>query len=149
MPTKPPICDFGWKAPDFLLPGVDGKTYALKNISGPKGAVVMFICNHCPFVRSILDKILRDAIDLLSLGVGVTAISSNDADAYPQDSYENMEKIAKDKDFPFPYLYDEDQEVARLYNAVCTPDFLDSTRRVSCNIEVDLMPLGGIQDPSV
>ena len=127
--ASPPACDFHWQAPDFTLPGTDGKTYTLDGIRGRNGTLVMFICNHCPYVLSVLDRIIRDAHDLKALGIGVAAISANDAKAYPQDSPENMAKLAKEHDFPFPYLYDETQEVARSYGAACTPDFFGFNSR--------------------
>ncbi|OWY06622.1 MULTISPECIES: thioredoxin family protein [Thioclava] len=123
MAVTPPVCDFGWKAPGFTLPGTDGKQYSFDDIRGPKGTLVMFICNHCPYVQSILDRILRDAAELQKAGIGVVAISANDVDEYPQDSFENMAKLAEEKGFPFPYLYDETQAVAKAYGAACTPDF--------------------------
>ncbi len=119
MAVTPPVCDFNWPAPDFNLPASDGKTYSLQDVAGENGTLVMFICNHCPYVKSILDKIVRDAEDLQKLGIGVVAINANDADEYPEDSFENMQKM----DFPFPYLHDESQTVARAYDAQCTPDF--------------------------
>lgn len=123
MAVSPPVCDFGLKAPAFSLPGTDGKTYDLNSVAGPNGTLVMFICNHCPYVRSVLDRIIRDARQLTDLGIGVVAISSNDADEYPQDGPEKMAELAREMDFPFPYLYDQDQSVAKAYGAVCTPDF--------------------------
>jgi peroxiredoxin len=124
----PSVCDFGWKAPSFSLPATDGKTYDLSDVSGPNGTLVMFICNHCPYVLSVLDRIIRDAHDLQAMGVGVAAISANDVVAYPQDSFENMGKMAIEHGFPFPYLYDEPQDVARAYDAACTPDFFGFNR---------------------
>ena len=123
MAATPPVCDFGWKAADFHLPGTDGKTYGLSDIRGPKGTLVMFICNHCPYVHAVIDRIVRDATELAALGVTSVAISANDVTTYPEDSFENMKLFAKDHGFPFPYLYDESQDVARAYDAVCTPDF--------------------------
>lgn len=123
MAAIPPVCDFGWKAPNFSLPGTDGKSYSLGDISGPNGTLVMFICNHCPYVLAILDRIIRDARDMGALGIGVVAISSNDVTAYPQDGFDKMGDLARARDFPFPYLYDADQSVARAYDAACTPDF--------------------------
>jgi len=123
MAATAPVCDFGWKAPDFRLPGVDGKTYTFDDIAGEKGTVVVFICNHCPYVKAITDRLVRDAKDLMDAGIGFVAISSNDAEQYPADSFENMKKFAEEHGFPFPYLYDESQEVAKAYGAVCTPDF--------------------------
>ena len=123
MAATPPICDFNWPAPEFSLPATDGKTYSLSDVAGENGTLIMFICNHCPFVLAILDKIIRDARDLQTLGIGVAAICSNDPVNYPQDDFEHMARMAKDKAFPFPYLHDESQAVARAYDAVCTPDF--------------------------
>ncbi len=123
MATPAPICDFGWTAPDFTLPGTDGKTYALADIAGPNGTLVMFICNHCPYVIGALDRIKRDARELQALGIGVAAVCSNDADAYPDDSFPKMRDLATAESLPFPYLHDADQSVARAWGAVCTPDF--------------------------
>ncbi|MEZ5685430.1 MAG: thioredoxin family protein [Paracoccaceae bacterium] len=123
MAAIPPICDFGWKAPAFRLGGTDGKIHSFDDIRGPKGTLILFICNHCPYVLAILDRILRDAEALQAAGIGVAAISANDAETYPEDSFINMVRLAKEKAFPFPYLYDDTQEVARAYGAVCTPDF--------------------------
>ena len=123
MAVTSPVCDFGWAAPDFRLPGTDGRTHALADVAGSRGTLVMFICNHCPYVLAVLDRILRDARDLAPLGIGVAAICSNDADAYPADGFEGMVAMARDRDFPFPYLHDADQTVARAYGAACTPDF--------------------------
>jgi len=123
MAAIAPVCDFGWKAPDFELPATDGKIYRLADIAGAKGVLIMFVCNHCPYVLAIRDRILRDARDLQALGLGVAAICANDADAYPEDSFERMRDVAKREKFPYPYLHDEDQSAARTYGAVCTPDF--------------------------
>lgn len=119
----PPVCDFDWPAPGFTLPATDGQTYTLADIAGPKGTLVMFICNHCPFVLAILDRILRDGSELQGMGIGVAAICSNDPVAYPEDNFANMTRMAQEKGFPFPYLHDASQSVARAYDAVCTPDF--------------------------
>ncbi|WP_136440511.1 thioredoxin family protein [Pacificoceanicola onchidii] len=123
MAATPPVCDFGRKAPSFSLPATDGRVLSLDEIKGPRGTLVMFICNHCPFVLNTLDRIIRDARDLAEIGIGVAAISSNDATRYPQDGFDRMQMMAQQHSFPFPYLYDESQEVARAYDAVCTPDF--------------------------
>lgn len=123
MAEAPPVCDFGWKAPPFTLPGVDGKTYRLEDLRGKNGTLVMFICNHCPYVKAVIDRVVRDANELASYGVNTVAISSNDVVHYPEDSFDNMKRFAKVHGFTFPYLYDESQEVARAYDAVCTPDF--------------------------
>lgn len=123
MAVETPICDFGWKAPSFTLPGTDGRVYSLADIAGPRGTLVMFICNHCPYVQAVVDRIVRDARELQAMGIGVAAISSNDAVTYPEDSFDNMKKVAVKYGFTFPYLYDESQSVARAYDAVCTPEF--------------------------
>lgn len=123
MAEAPPVCDFGWKAPPFTLPGVDGKTYRLEDLRGKNGTLVMFICNHCPYVKAVIDRVVRDANELASYGVNTVAISSNDVVHYPEDSFDNMKRFAKVHGFTFPYLYDESQKVARAYDAVCTPDF--------------------------
>lgn len=123
MAVVPPICDFGWKAIDARLPGADGRAYSVLDQAGPNGLVVAFICNHCPYVKAVVDRIVRDAIDLEDHGIGFAAINANDAEAYPEDSFANMKAFAAAHDFPFPYLHDEDQSVARAYDAVCTPDF--------------------------
>lgn len=123
MAETTPVCDFGWKAPSFTLPGVDGKTYSLQGLRGPKGTLVMFICNHCPYVKAVIDRIVRDTNELKALGVNSVAISANDVVHYPEDSFDNMKRFAASHHFGFPYLYDESQEVARAYDAACTPDF--------------------------
>ena len=123
MAVETPICDFGWKAPDFRLPATDGRTYALEDIRGPKGTLIIFICNHCPYVIAVVERMVRDARALQALGIGVAAICANDAAAYPADSFDRMREFAARHGFPFPYLHDESQQVARAYDAVCTPDF--------------------------
>ena len=123
MAVETPICDFGWKAPDFSLPGVDGKSYSLDDVKGENGTLVVFMCNHCPYVLAVLERLIRDVRELQAKGIGVVAINSNDPEQYPADSFDNMVKMATEHDFTFPYLFDESQEVARTYDAVCTPDF--------------------------
>jgi len=118
-----PVCDFGAPAVDFSLPGVDGKTWTLADSKGEKGLLVMFICNHCPYVQSIRDRIVRDTRELKALGINTVAIMANDPSDYPEDSFENMKAVAGKFDFPFPYVIDETQEIAKAYGAVCTPDF--------------------------
>jgi peroxiredoxin len=121
--TWAPICDFGWKARDFSLRGVDGKTYSLANVRGPKGTLVVFMCNHCPYVRAIVDRLAQEIRALQALGIGSVAIMPNDIVASPGDSFDNMKRFATDHKFSFPYIIDETQDVARAYDAVCTPDF--------------------------
>ena len=126
---NPPVCDFGTKAPEFKLLGVDGQQWTLEKCMGKKGLLVMFICNHCPYVKAIQQRILRDVAELKTLGIASVAISSNDADEYPADSFENMQLLAKELNFDFPYLLDETQSVAKEYSAVCTPDFFGYNHR--------------------
>jgi peroxiredoxin len=121
--TETPVCEFGLPASDFALPGVDGQTWSLSKVRGEHGLLVMFICNHCPYVQAVLDRIVRDARELQDYGINSIAIMSNDPADYPEDSFENMKRVAQQWQFPFPYVFDETQEVARAYGAVCTPDF--------------------------
>ncbi len=123
MAAVPPLCDFGWKAPDFGLPGVDGKLHTLDELRGEKGTLVAFICNHCPYVKAAIGRLVRDAGELAALGVATVAICANDATAYPEDDFAHMRDFARARGFGFPYLHDESQKVARAYGAVCTPDF--------------------------
>ena len=125
---QPPVCDFGQPVIDFSLPGVDGKTWSMQDCMGENGLLVMFICNHCPYVKAILDRLVRDTRELKALGMNSVAIMSNDPTDYAEDSFENMQAIAQQMDFPFPYLLDESQEVAKAYGAVCTPDFFGYNR---------------------
>jgi peroxiredoxin len=118
-----PVCDFGRSAVDFKLPGVDGRSWSLADCRGEKGLLVMFICNHCPYVQSVRERIVRDARELQDLGINSVAIMSNDPVEYPEDSFENMGRVAREFGYPFPYLLDETQEVAKAYGTVCTPDF--------------------------
>lgn len=119
-----PVCDFGKKAVDFELPGVDGRTWSLQQCMGKKGLLIMFICNHCPYVKAVHERILRDTRELKQFGIESVAIMSNDTVNYPDDSFENMKRIAEQSAYDFPYLFDETQQVAKDYGAVCTPDFL-------------------------
>ena len=123
MAISTPLCNFGWKAPDFELNDTLGVRQTLHTLRGPRGLLLMFICNHCPYVKAIIGRICRDALELQGMGFGVAAIMSNDTDAYPDDSLDNMQKVARAMNFSFPYLYDATQNVARDYEAVCTPDF--------------------------
>ena len=118
-----PVCEFGKKAQDFTLLGVDQQQWTLKKCAGERGLLVIFMSNHCPYVMAIRKKLVRDTRELKSLGINSVAIMPNDTVAYPDDSFENMLRISNEFNFPFPYLLDETQEVARTYDAVCTPDF--------------------------
>ena len=117
------ICNFGWKARDFELKGVDGKVYALDDVRGAKGTLVVFICNHCPYVRAVIGRLVEEANALKTIGIGTIAIMPNDTDSYPDDSFDNMKRFAQQHGFTFPYVIDEMQVVARAYDARCTPDF--------------------------
>jgi peroxiredoxin len=128
MAVETPVCDFGWKAPDFELPGTDMRLYTLADVRGQNGTLIMFICNHCPYVREVIDRLARDVKELQALGIGVAAICANDARTHPEDSFENMQRFAAEHGFTFPYLHDETQDVARTYEAVCTPDFFGFNR---------------------
>ena len=121
--TKTNICDFGWKARDFNLKGVDGRSYSLADVRGPKGTVVVFLCNHCPYVKATISRIVEEAKALKDIGIGTIGVMSNDPDDYPEDSFDNMKAFARKHGFTFPYTVDETQEIARVYGAQCTPDF--------------------------
>jgi peroxiredoxin len=127
-----PVCDFGWKAPGFELLGVDGKIWDLARVKGPKGTLVMFICNHCPYVKAIRPSLVRDIKDLQALGVNAVAIMSNDPTDYPEDSFEHMKAVSREFEFSFPYVIDPTQEIAKSYGAICTPDFFG----VNANLEL-------------
>jgi peroxiredoxin len=123
MAVESKVCDFGWKARDFRLRATDGKSYALADVKDAKGTVVVFICNHCPYVRATIGRIARDFAELKAEGIGAIAIMANDVAAYPADSLDNMRNFAAEHRFGFPYAIDETQETARAYGAQCTPDF--------------------------
>ena len=118
-----PVCDFDLPAIDFSLPGTDGKIWTLDECRGENGLLVMFICNHCPYVKAILERLVRDTNELKQLGMNTVAIMSNDPADYEEDSFDNMQRVAQENDFSFPYLVDETQQTAQSYGAVCTPDF--------------------------
>src|SRR3984893_10283638 len=127
--TNNSICDFGWKARDFALKGTDGKTYSLAGVRGSKGTLVVFICNHCPYVKASIGRIVAEAEALRAIGVGTIAIMPNDTDTYAEDSFDNMKAFAARHRFTFPYAIDKTQEVARAYDAQCTPDFFGFNAR--------------------
>jgi peroxiredoxin len=118
----------GVKAPAFSLPGTDGKTRTLADVAGPNGMVVAFICNHCPYVKAVAPRMVADAKTLAGEGFGFVAISSNDTASHPEDSFDNMKLFAAKHGFPFTYLFDESQKVARAYDAACTPEFYGINR---------------------
>lgn len=125
-----PICDFGWRAPDFDLLGVDGKRYTLADVRGERGLLVMFICNHCPYVKAIRPRLVRDLTELKAIGINAIGIMSNDPTDYPEDGFEHMKAVAQEFGFPFPYVIDPTQEVAKAYGAICTPDFFGFNSRL-------------------
>ena len=123
MPVQTPICDFGKKALPFELKSTDNEIISLDAIKGENGTLIMFICNHCPYVRAVTKEIVKDCNELKKIGINSVAICSNDFINYPEDSFDNMIKFSKDNQFSFPYLQDETQKIAKKYDAVCTPDF--------------------------
>ena len=139
MAATPPPLTLDIPAPDFRLPGTDGRTYRLDDIAGANGTVIVFICNHCPYVKAVIDRLVADARALMAEGIGFAAICSNDADAYPADSFAAMRHFAEAHALPFPYLHDHHQSVARAYGAVCTPDYFgyDANRRLKYRGRLD------------
>jgi peroxiredoxin len=138
--ASPPIVQFGFKAPDFRLVDTRGKVWTRDSLRGPKGLVVAFICNHCPYVQAIVDKLVREGRALYDIGFGMAAVCSNDASTHPEDSYEKMGEFARRHHFPFPYLHDLTQSVARAYGAACTPDFF------GFNADLELQYRGRLDD---
>ena len=145
--TETPMPELGQPAPAFSLPGVDGRTWTLEDVRGENGLLVMFICNHCPYVKAVRDKIIRDARELKRYGIGAIAISANDPTDYPEDSFERMQQVAREYDYPFPYVYDETQAVAQAYGAVCTPDFFGYNRDLRLQYRGRLDASGRSPDP--
>ena len=139
MAASSPSTLLNAQAGDFRLPATNGKTYHFGDVAGQKGTVIVFICNHCPYVKAVVDRMVADGRLLMADGVGFAAICSNDATGYPDDSFNNMRRFAQAHDFPFPYLHDEDQSVARAYGAVCTPDFFgfDAGRKLKYRGRLD------------
>jgi peroxiredoxin len=138
-----PICDFGWEAPKFELPDPDGKMHSFDDLIGEKGLLVAFICNHCPYVQAIIDRLVEDANTLEKSGIGVVAIMSNDYTYVPDDSPSNMKAFAEIHGMKFPYLVDQSQEVGKAYDAVCTPDFF------GLNSDGKLQYRGGLDDVGI
>ena len=128
--TKTPICNFGEKTKSFELKGIDGRTHKLEDHAGKNGLLIMFICNHCPYVKAVIRDIVKDCKNLKNEGVNSVAIMSNDTKEYPEDSFENMKVFSKKFNFSFPYLIDESQNIAKEYGAVCTPDFFGYNRNL-------------------
>jgi peroxiredoxin len=133
MAATPPVCDFGWNAVDFSLLGTDGKAHGLSDLAGPKGTLIVFMCNHCPYVRAIAGRLAAEARELQKLGIGVAGINANDPSAYPEDSYENMKAFAQEHGFTFPYLVDPTQGTAQAYGGSARRTSSASTRTWSCN----------------
>ena len=125
-----PLCNFGLKAKSFSLLGIDNKSWTLDKAKGKNGLLIMFICNHCPYVKAILPRLINDLSELKKIGINAIAISSNDVINYPQDSFEEMKKLSVLHNFTFPYIFDESQSVAKSYNAICTPDFFGFNREL-------------------
>ena len=138
----------GWPAAAFDLPGIDGRRHTLDSARGENGLLVMFICNHCPYVQAVAGKIARDTADLAALGIGSIAIMSNDAITYPEDSFDNMKRFAAAHAFGFPYVIDESQDVARAYDAVCTPEFFGFDRDLTLAYRGRLDASGRSPDPA-
>ena len=130
MPIQTPICDFDQKAHDFKLKSTDNKILSLNDIKGENGTLIMFICNHCPYVKAVTKDIIEECIEFKKIGINSVAICANDSINYPEDSFENMIEFAKKNRFSFPYLIDETQEIAKIYDAVCTPDFFGYNKDV-------------------
>ncbi len=141
MAATTPVCEFGWKAPDFDLLGTDDKMHSLQNLRGESGTVVVFMCNHCPYVQRIMGRLVRVALDLEAHGVKMIGINSNDPENYPSDSFENMKLEVERSAIPFPYLFDGTQDVARQYDAKCTPDFF------GLNADLELQYRGRLEAP--
>jgi peroxiredoxin len=139
MAATPPPLALDTPATDFRLPATDGRTYAFADVAGKNGTVIVFICNHCPYVKAVIDRLVADARALMAEGIGFAAICSNDAKSYPEDSFPNMQRFAEAHGFSFPYLHDDDQSAARAYGAVCTPDFFgyDAQRRLKYRGRLD------------
>lgn len=146
--TVTPAGELGMIAPAFDLPGVDGQRHTLASARGPAGLVVMFICNHCPYVKAVIDKIVRDTAELAGHDIGSIAISSNDPADYPEDSFDNMQRFAAQHRMTIPYVFDESQDVARAYGAICTPDFFGFGRTLRLDYRGRLDSSGRSADPA-
>ena len=143
--TKTPICDFGKLAKNFELKSVNNETVSLNSIKGKNGTLIMFICNHCPYVKAVIDDIVQDCEKLKKFGINSVAISSNDTESYPEDSFKNMIKFSKKNNFKFPYLFDKTQNIAKNYNAVCTPDFFGYNSNLELQYRGRIRELKGLE----
>lgn len=143
-----PLIEENLKAPEFELKGTDGNIYTLENSIGKNGLLIMFVCNHCPYVKAVIDKIIRDCNELKEQGINSIAIMSNDTNSYPDDGFENMKKLSIEKKFPFPYVIDETQQIAKRYGAVCTPDFFGFNRDLQLQYRGRLDSSGKSDDPT-
>jgi peroxiredoxin len=148
MSAISPTGQLGFRAPPFDLPGVDGRNHTLESVRGTNGVLVMFICNHCPYVKAVMDKIVRDARDLAAHDIGSIAIMTNDPAEYPEDSFDNMKTVAARHGFTFPYVVDEMQDIGRAYGAVCTPDFFGFDSRLELAYRGRLDASGRSPDPN-
>jgi peroxiredoxin len=148
MSAISPTGQLGFRAPPFDLPGVDGRNHTLESVRGTNGVLVMFICNHCPYVKAVMDKIVRDARDLAAHDIGTIAIMTNDPAEYPEDSFDNMKTVAARHGFTFPYVIDEMQDIGRAYGAVCTPDFFGFDSRLELAYRGRLDASGRSPDPN-
>ena len=148
MSAISPTGQLGFRAPPFDLPGVDGHNHTLESVRGANGVLVMFICNHCPYVKAVMDKIVRDAGELAAHDIGSIAIMSNDPTEYPEDSFDNMKAVAARHGFTFPYVIDGTQDIGRAYGAVCTPDFFGFDSRLELAYRGRLDASGRSPDPS-
>ena len=139
--TKTPVCDFGKKAEDFKLKSIENKIISLNDVKGEKATLIMFICNHCPYVKAIIRDLAKDCNELKKDGINTVAIMSNDTKNYPEDSFDNMIKFSNENHFNFPYLHDETQEIAKAYDAVCTPDFFGYNKNLELQYRGQLREL--------
>ena len=143
--TKTPICDFGKKAESFELKSTEDKIVSLDEMKGKNGTLIMFICNHCPYVKAVISDIVNDCKTLSNMGINSLAICSNDVNNYPEDSFQNMKKFANENNFSFPYLHDENQEIAKKYDAVCTPDFFGYNKNLELQYRGRIRELKGLK----
>ena len=149
MAVSTPICNFGEKSHEFKLQSTEGKLVTLNDVKGENGYLIMFICNHCPYVKAVINFLVNDTKYLESVGIKSVAIMSNDTKNYPEDSFENMKKFAKENNFSFPYIYDESQEIAKKYSAVCTPDFFGYNNKLELQYRGRIRELKDLKPVSI